>query len=111
MNGATNRNQLRARLIVGFAARETMNISATREHDDGEHREHHVAHSTRRLFAAPHWLALVEKRADPLLRVGRHRVLTHYFFRVVIGFGLIEVDLRIEGLLADARRSANSRRR
>src|SRR5215472_2916505 len=53
------------------------------------------------LFPRPVWLALLKKRANPFLRVARHRVKAHDFLGVVIGARLVEIDLRIERLLAD----------
>lgn len=44
---------------------------------------------------------LLEKRADPLLRVVRQRVRRHHRAGEVVGAGLVPVDLRPEGLLAD----------
>src|SRR6185312_7013410 len=51
-------------------------------------------------FFSPN-LAFFEERRDPFLRVGGQSVHAHHLFRVSVGFGLIEVDLRIERLLSE----------
>src|ERR1035437_792228 len=53
------------------------------------------------LLAAPAWGALAEKRCRAFLRVGGEGVHRHHFLGVGVGFRLIEIDLRVEGLLAD----------
>src|ERR1022692_607329 len=54
------------------------------------------------LLPAPARRALTEKRPDALLRVRRQSVHRHHLLGVGVGFRLIEIDLRVEGLLADA---------
>src|ERR1700735_3628224 len=51
-------------------------------------------------LAAPHRLALFQECADSFLRVHRHRVLAHHFFRVVVGLRRIQIDLLVECPLA-----------
>src|SRR5438477_403320 len=41
-------------------------------------------------------------KGDAILRVRRERVHRHYFLRVSICFRLIEIDLRVESLLANS---------
>jgi hypothetical protein len=53
------------------------------------------------LCPGPIWWTLLKKRANPFLRVTRHRVKAHDFLGVVIGARLVEVDLGVECLLAD----------
>jgi hypothetical protein len=55
-----------------------------------------------RLSAGPTSGAFPEKRGDALLRVGRQRVHAHDLLGVGVGFGLVQVDLRIVGLLAES---------
>ncbi len=48
-----------------------------------------------RLFPGPAGSALVEEGRDAFLRVGSERVHAHHLFGVCVGFGLIEIDLRV----------------
>src|SRR5208283_227909 len=52
-------------------------------------------------LTAPDWFALFQECADALLRVHCHRVLAHYFFRVIVCLRSIEIDLIVERPLAD----------
>jgi len=53
------------------------------------------------LFSRPAGCALLQECRDAFLRVSGHGIHRHDFFRVGIGLGLVEIDLRVEGLLAD----------
>src|SRR5271170_8486274 len=57
---------------------------------------------TTRLLAGPHWFAFFQKCADSFLRVERHGVLAHYFFRVGVGFFGVQIDLFVKSALADS---------
>src|ERR1035438_6430797 len=52
------------------------------------------------LSAGPTWRALLQKRRNAFLRVRRQRVHRHDFLGVGVGFGLVQVDLRVVCLLA-----------
>ena len=82
----------------------------------GSPRRTAAARSTGRASpAGPGRVALLEERADALLRVGGEHVHRHHGLREVVGARLVEVDLGVEGLLADpdgeAARARRSRRR
>src|SRR5262249_40854685 len=52
-------------------------------------------------LVAPYCLAFLDERAHALLGVGGEGVHAHDFLGVGVGLGLVEVDLGVEGLLAD----------
>src|SRR5271156_2221382 len=53
-------------------------------------------------LAAPYWFALFQECADAFLRIYRRCVLAHYFFCVVVGLFGVQIDLLVEGSLADS---------
>ena len=53
------------------------------------------------LAAGPARFALVEEGRHTLLRVGGERVHAHNLLGVGVGFGLVEIDLGVEGLFAE----------
>src|SRR4051794_39264035 len=54
-----------------------------------------------RLLPHPARRTLPEKSADPFLGIASHSVHAHHFFRIRVRLRLVEVDLRVVGLLAD----------
>src|SRR5271165_6067748 len=58
------------------------------------------------LVAGPAGHAFFQERGNPLLRVLSQRIHGHHFFGVSVGFGLIEIDLRIKRLFTQSHRKA-----
>src|SRR5580704_13553749 len=54
------------------------------------------------LLAGPARHALLEKSRNALLRILRERIHRHHFLGVGVSLGLIQIDLRIERLLAES---------
>src|ERR671930_2718466 len=59
-----------------------------------------------RLAVLPARLALLEEGADPLLCIRGQRVHRHDRLREIVGPVFVELDLPVEGLLADSDRQA-----
>src|ERR1700688_26666 len=53
------------------------------------------------LLSGPARGALAQEGGDALLSVGRQGVHRHDFLGIGVSLGLVEIDLRVEGLLAD----------